>query len=107
MGEIQEGSAVPQGRQDAGGAGQGASLPTAAGFDQGFAAIAASPGIRRVWETVDPDLPPEIEPFSFVSMGLLGHVADALALAPGRPWLMWDVGAAVRGCGWRGRGAPP
>jgi len=81
-GEIQKGPAVPQDRQDAGGAAQTASPPTAAGLDQRFAAIAASPGIRRVWEAVDPDLPPEIEPFSFVSVALLGHVADALALAP-------------------------
>jgi ubiquinone/menaquinone biosynthesis C-methylase UbiE len=95
-GEIQEGPAVPQDRQDAGVAGQAASLPTAAGFDEGFAAIAVSPGIRRVWEAVDPDLPPEIEPFSFVSVALLGHVADALALAPGQTLV--DVGC--------GRGGP-
>jgi ubiquinone/menaquinone biosynthesis C-methylase UbiE len=95
-GEIQEGPAVPQDRQDAGVAGQAASLPTAAGFDEGFAAIAVSPGIRRVWEAVDPDLPPETEPFSFVSVALLGHVADALALAPGQTLV--DVGC--------GRGGP-
>jgi SAM-dependent methyltransferase len=95
-GDIQEGPAVPQDRQDAGDAGQAASLPTATGFDEGFAAIAASPGIRRVWEAVDPDLPPEIEPFSFVSVALLGHVADALALAPGQTLV--DMGC--------GRGGP-
>jgi ubiquinone/menaquinone biosynthesis C-methylase UbiE len=95
-GEIQEGSAVPKDRQDAGVAGEAASLPTAAGFDEGFAAIAVSPGIRRVWKTVDPDLPPEIEPFSFVSVALLGNVADALALAPGQTLV--DMGC--------GRGGP-
>jgi ubiquinone/menaquinone biosynthesis C-methylase UbiE len=95
-GEIQEGPAVPQDRQDAGDAGQAASPPTAAGFDAGFAAIAVSPGIRRVWEAVDPELPSEIEPFSFVSVALLGHVADALALAPGQTLV--DVGC--------GRGGP-
>jgi SAM-dependent methyltransferase len=73
---------VSQDRRDHPGAGQAPSLPTAAGFDEGFAAIAASPGIRRVWETVDPDLPPEIEPFSFISVALLRHVAHALALSP-------------------------
>jgi SAM-dependent methyltransferase len=87
---------VPHGRQDAGGAGRAASLPTAAGFDEGFAAIAVSPGMRRVWEAVDPDLPPEVEPFSFVSVALLGNVADALALAPGQTLV--DVGC--------GRGGP-
>jgi hypothetical protein len=105
-GELKEGPAVPQDRHDAGGAGQAASLPTAAGFDQGFAAIAVSPGIRRVWEAVDPDLPPEVEPFSFVSVALLGHVADALAVAPGQTLV--DVGCGRGGPGlWlaRSRGA--
>jgi ubiquinone/menaquinone biosynthesis C-methylase UbiE len=87
---------VSQDRQDAAGAGQAPSLPTAAGFDEGFAAMAASPGIRRVWEAVDPDLPPEIEPFSFVSVALLRHVAQALALAPGQTLV--DLGC--------GRGGP-
>jgi SAM-dependent methyltransferase len=70
--------------------------PHATGFDAAFAAIAASPGIRRVWEAVDPELPPEIEPFSFVSVGLLGHVARALALSPGQTLV--DLGC--------GRGGP-
>jgi SAM-dependent methyltransferase len=87
---------LSQDRQDHPGAGQAASLPTAAGFDEGFAAIAASPGMRRVWEAVDPDLPPEIEPFSFVSVALLGHVAHALALSPGQTLV--DLGC--------GRGGP-
>jgi ubiquinone/menaquinone biosynthesis C-methylase UbiE len=91
-----EGPTVPQDRQDAVGAAQALSLPTAAGFDEGFAAIAASPGIRRVWEAVDPDLPPEIEPFSFVSVALLGHVAHALALSPAQTLV--DLGC--------GRGGP-
>jgi ubiquinone/menaquinone biosynthesis C-methylase UbiE len=91
-----EGPTVPQDRQDAVGAAQAPSLPTAAGFDEGFAAIAASPGIRRVWEAVDPDLPPAIEPFSFVSVALLGHVAHALALSPAQTLV--DLGC--------GRGGP-
>jgi SAM-dependent methyltransferase len=87
---------VSRSGQDIPGADQAASLPTAAGFDEGFTAMVASPGIRRVWEAVDPDLPPEIEPFSFVSVGLLSHVADALALAPGQTLV--DLGC--------GRGGP-
>jgi SAM-dependent methyltransferase len=87
---------VSQDRQDAAGAGQAPSLPTAACFDEGFAAIAASPGIRRVWDTVDPDRSPEIEPFSFVLVDLLHHVAQALALSPAETLV--DLGC--------GRGGP-
>ena len=36
-----------------------------------------------MWRAAEPDLPPEIEPFSFVSRNLLDHVAAALALSPG------------------------
>lgn len=57
--------------------------PTAAEFDQHFATVAMSPGLRRVWQLAEPDLPPEVEPFSFVSVGLLGFVARALDLSPG------------------------
>jgi SAM-dependent methyltransferase len=87
---------VSQDRPYAAGAGQAPSVPTAAGFDEGFAAIAASPGIRRVWEVVDPELPPETEPFSFVSVDLLRHVAQALGLSPGQTLV--DLGC--------GRGGP-
>jgi SAM-dependent methyltransferase len=87
---------VSQDRQDLPGADRAASLLTADGFDEGFAAMAASSGIRRVWELVDPDLPAEVEPFSFVSVALLGHVADALVLAPGQTLV--DLGC--------GRGGP-
>ena len=75
---------------------QAASPPTAAGFDEGFGAMAASPGVRRVWEAVDPGLPSEIEPFSFVSVALLSHLAHALALSPGQTLV--DLGC--------GRGGP-
>jgi ubiquinone/menaquinone biosynthesis C-methylase UbiE len=87
---------VSQDRTHAAGAGQAPSIPNDAGFDEGFVAIAASPGIRRVWEEVDPDLPPEMEPFSFVSVDLLRHVAHALNLAPGQTLV--DLGC--------GRGGP-
>ena len=57
-------------------------------FDQAFAAVTASSGVRRVWELAEPELPPQIEPFSFVSAGLLGHVAQALDLSPGQVLLI-------------------
>jgi SAM-dependent methyltransferase len=96
QGEIQKGGAVSQDRPDPAGDGQAPSPPAAAGFDEGFAAIAASPGIRRVWKAVDPNLPPEVEPFSFVSVVLLRHVANALALSLGETLV--DLGC--------GRGGP-
>jgi SAM-dependent methyltransferase len=70
--------------------------PTAADFDQTFSAAAASPGIRRVWTLAVPDLPPQVEPFSFVSVGLLRHVMQALGLSPGQTLV--DLGC--------GRGGP-
>lgn len=74
---------MPQDRDDPPTAASPAA-PTAAGFDQAFSAAATSPGIRRTWQLAEPDLPPEIEPFSFVSVGLLRHVLPALDLAPGQ-----------------------
>jgi SAM-dependent methyltransferase len=59
------------------------SPPTAAEFDGEFATVGGSPGLGRVWQQSSPGLPPEIEPYSFVSVALLGHVADTLALSPG------------------------
>ena len=80
------------------------SAPTAADFDQAFSAAAASPGLRRVWELAAPDLPPEVEPFSFVSAALLRHVAQALDLAP-RQTLV-DLGCGRGGSGlWLAREA--
>jgi SAM-dependent methyltransferase len=70
--------------------------PTAADFDRQFAAVPSSPGIRRVWQAVDPDLPAEVEPCSFVSVALLRHVANALVLLPGQTLV--DLGC--------GRGGP-
>jgi hypothetical protein len=54
--------------------------PSAADFDQAFSAP-DSPGIRRVWERAEPDLPAQVEPFSFVSAGLLDRVV-VVATAP-------------------------
>jgi len=69
--------------------------PSAADFDQAFSA-SASPGIRRVWELAEPGLPAEVEPFSFVSAGLLRHVLQATGLGS-------DQTLADLGCG---RGGP-
>jgi ubiquinone/menaquinone biosynthesis C-methylase UbiE len=52
--------------------------------------------MRVVWRRADPDLPAEVEPFSFVSAALLGHVARALGLSPGETLV--DLGC--------GRGGP-
>ena len=63
-----------------------------------------SPGIRRVWQSAEPDLPSQIEPFSFVSVGLLRHVAQALDLAPGQTLV--DLGCGRGGPGlWLAREA--
>jgi len=70
--------------------------PNAAVFDAVFSAAAASPGLRRVWQLALPDLPSQVEPFSFVSAGLLRHVAQALRLSRGRTLV--DLGC--------GRGGP-
>lgn len=69
--------------------------PTAADFDGAFSAP-YSPGLRRVWEVAEPGLPPQIEPFSFVSPGLLRYVLQALDLAAGQ--VLVDLGC--------GRGGP-
>jgi len=84
--------------------------PTAAGFDQVFSAAATSPGVRRAWQLAEPNLPPQIEPFSFVSADLLRYVLQALDLSPeqtlvdlgcgrGGPglWLAQQAGAALVG----------
>jgi ubiquinone/menaquinone biosynthesis C-methylase UbiE len=72
------------------------SAPSATDFDQDFSAAGTSAGLRRVWELAAPDLPPEVQPFSFVSAALLRHVARALCLSPGQT-------LADLGCG---RGGP-
>jgi SAM-dependent methyltransferase len=94
---------MPQDRDDLPPA-AGTPAPTAAGFDEVFSAVAASRGIRRVWELAAPDLPPQIEPFSFVSAGLLRHVAQALDLSPGQTLV--DLGCGRGGPGmWLAREA--
>lgn len=49
-----------------------------------------------MWRLADLDLPPEVEPFSFVSAALLSEVAQSLAVAPGETLV--DLGC--------GRGGP-
>jgi len=68
--------------------------PTAADFDGTFSAP-YSPGLRRVWEVAEPGLPPQIEPFSFVSPGLLRYVLQALDLAAGQ--VLVDLGCGCAG----------
>jgi ubiquinone/menaquinone biosynthesis C-methylase UbiE len=76
--------------------------PSAADFDQVFSV--ASPGIRRVWELVEPELPPGIEPLSFVSLALLRQVGRALHLSPGQTLV--DLGCGRGGPGlWLARAA--
>ena len=78
-------------------------MPSAADFDQAFS-VPASPGIRRVWELAEPDLPAQIEPFSFVSAGLLRHVLHAADLSPGQTLV--DLGCGRGGPGlWLAREA--
>jgi ubiquinone/menaquinone biosynthesis C-methylase UbiE len=77
--------------------------PSAADFDQVFSA-SGSPGIRRVRELAEPDLPSQIEPFSFVSAGLLRYVLHALRLEPGQTLV--DLGCGRGGPGlWLAREA--
>jgi len=77
--------------------------PSAADFDQAFSA-SASPGIRRVWELAEPGLPADVEPFSFVSAGLLRHVLQASGLGPGQT--LADLGCGRGGPGlWLAREA--
>jgi SAM-dependent methyltransferase len=72
-----------------------------------------SPAVDRLWRDLDPTLPPEVEPFSFVSTDLLTFVADALAVAPGAHlvdlgcgrggpglWLARHTGAHLTGIDW-------
>jgi SAM-dependent methyltransferase len=82
----------------------GRPAPTAADFDQAFTAAVASPGIRRVWALAQPGLPPQIEPTSFLTLGLLRHVAQALDLSPGQT--LADLGCGRGGPGlWLAREA--
>jgi ubiquinone/menaquinone biosynthesis C-methylase UbiE len=78
--------------------------PTSAEFDRAFTAAATSPGVRRVWELAETGLPPQIEPFSFVTVSLLREVARALALSPGQTLV--DLGCGRGGPGlWLAREA--
>jgi hypothetical protein len=87
---------VSKDQQDTSAADDQPSPSTAAEFDREFSTVDRSSGLRRVWQRASPDLPPEVEPYSFVSAALLDHVADALALAPGTTLV--DLGC--------GRGGP-
>ena len=79
------------------------SAPTAADFDQAFPAAAASAGIRRVWGLAAPDLPPQVEPFSFVSADLLRHVAQACTFRRDRRSSIYGADGAGLDRGWPGK----
>lgn len=83
---------------------------TSAVFDECFTHVAGSAGLRAVWQRFAPEVPAQIEPFSFLSSGLLEHLHAALALAPqerlvdlacgrGGPglWLAARAGAVLTG----------
>jgi len=93
----QLGGSLLQDRQDTSTVDRPSWPPTAADFDKEFALVAHSPGMRQVWQQASPDLPPEIEPYSFLSLDLLNHLADALALSPGTTLV--DLGCGRSGPG--------
>ena len=93
---------MPQDRDDLSPAGS-MPAPTAGDFDEAFSAAAASPGIRRVWELAAPDLPPQVEPFSFVSAACCATWRRPWTCRQGRRWSIWDAVVAAPGCGSRGR----
>ncbi|MFK4222130.1 ATP-grasp domain-containing protein [Streptomyces sp. NPDC019890] len=73
-------------------------------FDALFRGEARSGGFSRVSRIVDPALPPEIEPFSFLSTDLLNHIATALRLEEGE--VLADLGCGRGGPGlWLARAA--
>lgn len=80
-------------------------------FDDAFRAMERSPWLREVFPVLlDPGLPPEVEPFSFVPVSGLEEIASALGVGPGRllvdvacgrggpgMWVARRLGAALRG----------
>jgi len=78
--------------------------PTVSEFNQLFESEALFPGFRHVFQAVDPDLPPEIEPFSFLSAHLLHHINHELSLKTGN--VLADLGCGRGGPGlWLARAA--
>ncbi|WP_131770576.1 SAM-dependent methyltransferase [Candidatus Protofrankia californiensis] len=79
-------------------------LTAADEFDALFHSESRSGGFSRVSRIVDPTLPPEIEPFSFLSADLLRHIAEALMLEEGDTLV--DLGCGRGGPGlWLARDA--
>ncbi|WP_052770399.1 class I SAM-dependent methyltransferase [Streptomyces sp. CNQ-509] len=73
-------------------------------FDALFHGEARSAGFSRVARIVDPELPPEAEPFSFLCADLLHHIAAELALEEGE--VLADLGCGRGGPGlWLARAA--
>jgi ubiquinone/menaquinone biosynthesis C-methylase UbiE len=85
---------------------EGRSLPAIlpGEFDTLFHGEARTGGFSRVARIVDPALPPEVEPFSFLCADLLHHIAAALALEEGG--VLADLGCGRGGPGlWLARAA--
>ncbi|QFR98158.1 methyltransferase domain-containing protein [Streptomyces tsukubensis] len=73
-------------------------------FDALFHGEARSGGFSRVTRIVDPALPPEAEPFSFLCADLLHHIAADLSLKEGE--VLADLGCGSGGPGlWLARAA--
>jgi len=73
-------------------------------FDALFHGEARSGGFSRVARIVDPALPPETEPFSFLCADLLHHIAAELVLEKGE--MLADLGCGRGGPGlWLARAA--
>ncbi|MBV7674168.1 methyltransferase domain-containing protein [Streptomyces halstedii] len=73
-------------------------------FDALFHGEARSGGFSRVTQIVDPALPPEAEPFSFLCADLLHHIATELVLKEGE--MLADLGCGRGGPGlWLARAA--
>ncbi|MFG2227781.1 SAM-dependent methyltransferase [Streptomyces sp. NPDC048644] len=73
-------------------------------FDELFHGEARTGGFSLVAQVVDPALPPEAEPFSFLCADLLHHIAAELALKEGET--LADLGCGRGGPGlWLARAA--
>ena len=80
-------------------------MPSAADFDQAFS-VPASPGIRRVWELAEPDLPARSSPSLSSRLACCAMCGRPRSSRRARPSSTWGAGAAVPDCGWPGRQVP-
>ncbi|MEV6409392.1 hypothetical protein AB0M58_41830 [Streptomyces bobili] len=68
-------------------------------FDRLFGTEERDSVFSTIARLVDPDLPPDLDLFSFLCADLLHHIARQLDLTPGRPLPIWAAAAAVPACG--------